>query len=353
VCASFTQTLLIALLFVGMAAAEISIDEESMQSIFTGYIARFNKVYPTEQFFQRYQVFKSNYLNVILKHNNLPVAQQKGVKLGLSSLTDLSHVEYKKLLGFKLKNKAAGHSKKAMDEGPLGTNEAINWIDLGGVNAVKDQGSCGSCWAFSAVAGAECAVFLATKKLPSLSEQQLVDCTNNAKYDCEGCDGCLMHKAFNYMIDNKGLCTETEYPYAGVDQTCKVTAGTVKCATPTPILSYTNVTCSVSGFCSAPLIPANETSEYDYVKKGVLSIAVEADTNEFQNYKSGVLDDAECGTSLDHGVAIVGFGTEDGKDYWLVRNSWGATWGDNGYLKIARGKNICGIAEYSNQPYAE
>jgi C1A family cysteine protease len=320
-------------------ATEFIIPEEESQAVFAHYTKKFGKTYSVDEIFARFNTFRVNYEKIV-KHN---AANKHSYTLGLTSLTDLTTEEYKTRLGFKLSEKTKSMHVK-LTEGKL-TTGSLDWRTKGVVNAIKDQGQCGSCWAFSTVASSETAIAIAKGKLHSLSEQHLVDCTSD--YGCSGCNGCLMANAFNYMLAEGGLCTETAYPYTGEDGTCASST----CGDKYNIKSYHNITCGLSDYCDK-IIKMNETNMLEHVNKGVVSIAIEADQDIFQSYTSGVIDSSSCGTSLDHGVAIIGYGTESGTPYWLVRNSWGTSWGLDGYVKIARGKNICGIAEYSEIPYA-
>jgi len=195
---------------------------------------------------------------------------------------------------------------------------SVDWVTQGVVTPVKNQGDCGSCWAFSTTGSIECEFAIQTGQLNSLSEQQLVDCSDS--YGNEGCDGGLMDWAFEYVINEGGLCTEAAYPYTGVDGTCQAaTCGTLY----NPINAYTDVTSDVE----ADLVTASVL--------GCVSVAIEADQYAFQYYSSGILTGL-CGTSLDHGVLVVGYGidTTQNLDYWLVKNSWGTTWGEAGYIQI-------------------
>jgi cathepsin L len=202
------------------------------------------------------------------------------------------------------------------------------------VTAVKDQGMCGSCWAFSATGSLEGSYFLKHGQLLSFSEQQLVDCSK--KQGNEGCNGGLMDTAFSYVKEN-GLCLETDYPYNAKDGQCESTC--LK-------------TLSGSGFVD---IPENDEAalERAVLTIGPISVAIQADKPAFQFYKTGVFDDPSCGTNLDHGVLVVGLGTLKGKDYWIVKNSWGQLWGSEGYILLARGKNMCGIAQQASYPLVE
>jgi C1A family cysteine protease len=211
---------------------------------------------------------------------------------------------------------------------------SVNWVTAGAVTPVKDQGQCGSCWAFSATGAIEGAVFIASKTLTSVAEQQLVDCAG--AQGNQGCNGGLMDYAFDYVIANRGIGSEASYKYTARDGTCK------KVASVSTISSYKDVP---SG---------SETALLTAVTAQPVAIAIEADQACFQFYHSGVLDDASCGTNLDHGVLAVGYDTDaaTGKDYWLVKNSWGASWGDKGYIKFVRGKNQCGITLAASYPAA-
>jgi C1A family cysteine protease len=214
--------------------------------------------------------------------------------------------------------------------------ESIDWRDFGAVTPVKNQGTCGSCWSFSATEAIEGAWQIATGDLVSLSEQQMMDCS--LRDGNLGCHGGMMDNAFEYVIENGGLCTEEEVPYIGASETC----GT---CTPTAIISgCTDVT------------PNNEYALKRAVNKGPVSVAIEADKDAFQLYTGGIITSELCGTALDHGVLVVGYGTDDGTDYWTIKNSWGDTWGEDGYVRIARDDSnvidggICGIASLPSFP---
>lgn len=317
---------IVALLLVGLVAVSASYSESEYQTNFVSYMKRFNKLYDVDEFFQRYTNFK-NSLDEIESHN----AKKLSWTMGLNPHSDLSKSEFRNMkTGYVRKFKDVRREAPAV-EAAAAPPSSMDWRTKNAVTPVKDQGQCGSCWAFSSTGSMEGAWAIATGNLISLSEQQLVDCSGAEGND--GCDGGLMDDAFQYVIDNKGICTEASYPYQGVDGTCKTTCNKV-----VTITSYTDV----------PTM--NETALLMYVANQPVSIAVEADQSYWQNYEKGIVSDPGCGTNLDHGVLIVGYGTENNVDFWIVKNSWGATWGESGYIRLIRNKNECGLAEDPSFP---
>lgn len=286
---------------------------------------------------KRFQIFKDN-LKFIDEHN---ADDSKTYKLGLNKFADLTNDEFRSTyLGrkkssssmLKTKVKSDRYLFKEGDQLP----ESVDWRANGAVSAVKDQGQCGSCWAFSTIAAVEGINQIVTGDLLSLSEQELVDC--DTTYN-SGCDGGLMDYAFEFIINNGGIDTESDYPYKGTGGTCDQYRKNAKVVT-------------IDGYEDVP--ENDEMALQKAVAHQPVSVAIEASGSAFQFYQSGVFT-GHCGAELDHGVAAVGYGTDNGQDYWIVRNSWGGDWGESGYIRMERNvKNVktgkCGIAVEASYP---
>jgi len=282
----------------------------------------------------RRQVFASN-LQYIRQHNEEASAGEHTYTLGMNEFGDMTFEEFHtKFTGFLgLRNRFARSQNLADLSNVKVTDDSVDWSTKGAVTAIKNQGQCGSCWSFSATGSTEGAWFISKGQLISLSEQQLMDCSKS-----EGnmsCEGGLMDYAFEYIIKNKGICTEASYPYQAVDKkTCS------SCTNVVTISSYKDVAQTDAALTAA-------------VTQQPVSVAIEADQTAFQFYKSGVLT-GKCGTNLDHGVLAVGYGTLNNVQYWKVKNSWGASWGMDGYVLIEKASTQkggqCGILLASSYP---
>ncbi|KAF8034019.1 hypothetical protein BT93_C0333 [Corymbia citriodora subsp. variegata] len=210
-----------------------------------------------------------------------------------------------------------------------------DWREEGIVSPIKDQGDCGSCWCFSATGALEAAYHQAYGKGISLSEQQLVDCST--AFNNFGCSGGWPSQAFEYIKYNGGLETEDAYPYTAQNGSCKFSAGNVG----VQVLNYVNITMGAEDELKHAVAMVRPVSVAFQIARG------------FEFYKSGVFTSDSCGSTpwdLNHAVLAVGYGVENGVPYWLIKNSWGKNWGDNGYFKMEMGKNMCGVATCATYP---
>jgi len=331
------------LLTIGLSVYGSSIDlndpilQDRDWSQFNQFVERFHKEYYTfDDLVFRFGVFKNN-LRTIIQHN----LSRQNFTLAVNQFSDYTLDEYKFQLrksGVDGLNRLKQCKTYETGAGVLPTRvasktglpESIDWRQLDAVTPVKNQGQCGSCWAFSSAGAMEGAWAIHSGNLVSLSEQQLVDCSG--RYGNKGCNGGMMDNAFLYAMD-KGMCSELEYEYTASVDAC--------------------VSCTIeASFSSCMNVPERDPiALQNAVFLNPVSVAIEADTFYFQSYGSGVLTDTKCGTNLDHGVLVVGYGVDNDLDvaYWIVKNSWGPDWGEEGYIRIQRDVNgglsdgICGI----------
>jgi hypothetical protein len=327
---------------------------------FTLFQIKYNKSYTIDEMYNRFIIFKTNF-DLITKHNS---DKSETFNMTINEFSDLTPYEFKDMYigkmysstdygcelfddvylnynmysysyngsySYKDSNNDSYNDKNYLNDVEI---ETFDWRMYNVVNPVRNQGQCGSCWAFATTANAESVWAIHTGSLYDLSEQYLVDCAIGPEYLNMGCHGGNMDSAFKYMINNK-QCNETEYPYVS-----GVTESKGKCHSCNEFTHFSSC---------YDVVPNNQVSLKLAVLRNPVVIGIEADTYYFQSYSSGILTSELCGTTIDHAVEIVGFGVDNGVKYWSVRNSWGQDWGENGYFRILRTDStndagICGLA---------
>ncbi|KAL9685006.1 hypothetical protein QQ045_022452 [Rhodiola kirilowii] len=339
-----TALMLASVLFISSAFAHklsiVGYAPEDLTSIgklielFETWVAKHSKVYHSiEEKLERFEVFKDN-----LKHIDERNKESTEYWLGLNEFADLSHEEFRsKYLGLKVdqSSRKAALSEEFSYKNAVDVPKEVDWRKKGAVTPVKNQGQCGSCWAFSTVAAVEGINQIVTGNLTSLSEQELIDCDTSFN---NGCNGGLMDYAFSFIVSNGGLRKEDDYPYLMEEGTCAELTEELEMI-------------SISGYHD---VPANdEDSLIKALAHQPLSVAIDASGRDFQFYSGGVFN-GRCGTDLDHGVAAVGYGSSKGSDYIIVKNSWGAKWGEKGFIRLKRNtgkpEGLCGINKMASYP---
>lgn len=305
---------------------------------FSTFNYKYNKNYNLSEYKRRYNIFckNNNFINNYNEHS-------PNLKLEMNKFGDMDSVEFKNYNSFKMNNNnyVKNNYVKNNYVKNLKLNsvpDSLDWRDIGMVTKVKDQGQCGSCWAFSAIASLESVNAIhGNHKLYNLSEQELVDCSTD--YGNLGCGGGLMDNAFEYMM-KYGIASDKVYSYNASDNACNI--------------NKTKPLLNVSRYYD---VPKNNEKQLMYAVVGnPVSVAIDASDPTFQFYKSGIYNISDCGNNLDHGVTVVGYGKDNiyKLDYWIVKNSWNTDWGYNGYIYMRRNhetpQGMCGIAMGSSYP---
>jgi cathepsin F len=319
----------------------------SASSIFDQYLRKYNKNYEGDEYARRERIFKDN-VKELAKQRAAAIKRGEEPWMGVNEFTDMTREEFLNS-GRVMKTKIQADAKSCLAHGVTAdyskldmtaTADSFDWRTHSPpvINPIQNQGQCGSCWTFSTIAVIESAYAIKTGKLQKLSEQEIVDCSHGCVLEdgqqvCnQGCNGGWMWSAMSDIISWKGEELESLYPYTAQTGTCKKKpADTID-----PISNYTCL--------SGPKL-ANETEMAAFLQaNGPLSIAMDAGI--LQSYSSGIINPGpgDCSkTSLDHAIVIVGFGVQGSLPFWIVRNSWGTSWGEEGYFRIIRGKGACGL----------
>lgn len=296
------------------------------EKAFLSWMRNTNNIYTGDEYHLRFGIYlaNKNYINQYNRKSNT-------FKLTLNKLACHTPSEYKSLLGirtpFTLQGRKVSPKNKIKD-----VPDNFDYRDLGYVNGVRDQLSCGACWAFSAISVQEMTDVINTGNLISLSECNLIDCAN---IECQGCNGGWADKALLYVIQqqNGTFCSEMDYNYRPWKEVCQ--------------FKYKEN--HYSHISDVQFVPRDEENMKIHIATvGALSVAVDASQASFQLYDSGVYDEPKCTKGIyNHAMNIVGYGVDadSGKDYWIVRNSWGTSWGEAGYIRFFRGADTCNIAD--------
>jgi len=316
----------IAALFASVAPASANVtgppSEEEIAFLFSDWMKENDRVYTRSDLRVRFAIFKAN-VEMIYEHN---AANEHSFTLGINQFADLTSQEHASIFSGTRASKRHGLQMADLSDVEVAAN--IDWREKGGVTAVKNQGQCGSCWAFSAVGSMEGSHFISTGELIDLAPQQFVDCSHEE--DSQGCNGGIMDGAFEHAIAD-GADALKDYNYAGKDGSCR----------------EANIT-AVAKFTAFKDVPKkDEEALAAALNVGPVSIAIKANGIFFQFYDKGIFDHDTCtgeDKDLDHGVLLIGYGTENNTDFWTVKNSWGEGWGESGYIRFAKGKNMCGVA---------
>jgi len=309
-----------------------------LESEWNNFRKQFRKNYENEEEEQlRRQIFQDN-KEIIDKHNRRYIAGEETYEMGVNQFTDLLPKEFESLM---LRDLNVTELRSFADfiytkPDDIDIPSSIDWRTEGAVSRVKNQGRCGSCWAFSAVGTLEGTHFVSTHRLIELSEKNLLDCSSVPPFRNSGCNGGNPWEALRYVMVTGGIDTEASYPYQPIQQNCK--------------FDRRNIGAKIRGIGTV-----KTNSEQDLASAvanhGPISVAIYA-SPRFKSYRSGVFNDPSCIMQPNHAVVVVGYGHDThGGDYWIVKNSWGSDWGESGYIRMSRNRNNqCKIASFAVYP---
>nr|XP_054751285.1 procathepsin L-like [Lytechinus pictus] len=328
---------LVILLLCAVGALGARVPSRDLDEVWSEWKSKNGKMYGgVEEENNRRKIWEDN-LRIIEKHNILHSLGEKTYRLGMNEFGDMTNAEFVATRTMKrLSNRPSVHGSTFLPSEFLNLPKSVDWRTKGYVTPIKDQGACGSCWAFSTVGALEGQHFAQTGKLVSLSEQNLVDCSGAEGND--GCEGGWPAWADGYIKSNGGIDTETGYPYVGQDETCH--------------FRTSDIGATITGFSEIEA-GSEKSLEKALAQVGPISVCIDASQPSFQLYESGVYNEPDCSsTLLDHCVTAVGYDvTENNLDYYIVKNSWGTTWGQEGYIWMSRNQdNQCGIATNATYP---
>ncbi|KAK7092520.1 procathepsin L-like [Littorina saxatilis] len=324
---------MVALFVLALLVAAAAGRDLRMDGRWQSYMSTHGKVYSMGEEVLRRAIWEDN-VQYIETHNRAADQGEHSYWLGENQFADMTTEEFKNTMNGYVMN--PHHQVKDLHVPTISiANDTVDWRTKGYVTPIKDQQECGSCWAFSSTGSLEGQHFKSAGKLVSLSEQNLVDCSK--KEGNKGCQGGLMDNAFTYIKKNKGIDTEESYSYSGINGRCR--------------FKQASIGATDTGF--KDISRSEDALQMAVSEVGPISVAMDASHKSFQLYKKGVYSERMCSsTILDHGVLAVGYGaSDDGEAYWLVKNSWGMLWGQEGYFMMARNKeNMCGIATTASYP---
>jgi len=326
---------LVAVSFVIAVALSAPVLDDELNGHWELYKNTHGKTYQSQQEETLRRMIWEGHVELVAKHNREFDMGVHTYTLGINEYADMANEEFVAMMnGYQMHEKKNG-TVHFMPPSNYEAPDSVDWRTKGYVTEVKNQERCGSCWAFSTTGSLEGQHFKSTGKLVSLSEQNLVDCSKAEGN--KGCQGGLMDNGFEYIKKNGGIDTEASYPYTGKNGRCHYKS-------------------SDSGATDTGYVDVKEGSEMDLQSAvatvGPISVAIDASHTSFQLYRSGVYNERRCSSrKLDHGVLAVGYGSSGDKDYWIVKNSWGRSWGQEGYVWMTRNVgNQCGIATQASYP---